>query len=651
MRLLSIDELRDLNKQFLNEYNEFEKPKLQKIATLKFFNDYDAYLVVCSLCNVRSKELADLKQDLIYTRSVLASQIDFSQNYEHTAEDYIHIASVMCKNLNRTNKYGLYEYEINSTSRMLINDLWSFKAKDCLKYVAVEDTRLVISIGKAQIYGFISALDALDIAYDMNDILEGLVYNNNSGNILVDYTKYTLPFTPYDFQIEDAKYLVSKKRALIGNEMGTGKTFISVLVGESINKPKLVICPESLRLNWEKEILQVDPDLDVQILYANEEYHTGKDWTIVGYITAVKYYEQLREFDCIFVDEVHNCKAVNNWGKPTSKRATAVINLTLPVTYCYLLSGTPVPSHNRDLFNILKMLKCQALDFNNTWAFKTFGTRYCDGKETYFGMDYSGNSNSDELHELLGSLMIRRLKRDVLPDLKKQRQFIPIEPKLSRAYKDIEKRLYHPAEGDTYMGLAMTGRKLLSELKLDTAIELAENFLNAEESVVIVTNFISTADALKEYFKDKACEIRGGMSDKDKDIAIKAFQSKAVPVCILNMQAGGVGITLTAASNMIMMDYAWVPADNLQTEDRICRSGQTKCCNIYYIYAVNSIFDKIFVNMISDKSANISLVVDDEETDYNLAEIKDNSSTYLDLLKAEIKKSAKAEKAKKKQGA
>lgn len=411
-----------------------------------------------------------------------------------------------------------------------------------------------------------------------------------------------------------------------------------------INLPKLVICPESLRLNWQKEILQVDPTLDAQILYAGEEYHTGKDWTIVGYITATKFTEQLKEFKCIFVDEVHNCKAVNNWGKPTSKRATSVIDLTLNADYCYLLSGTPVPSHNRDLFNILKMLKCQAFDFNNTWAFKNFGTKYCDGKETYFGMDYSGNSNSDELHELLDSLMIRRLKRDVLPNLTKQRQFIPIAPKLSRAYRDIEKRLYNPQAEDTYMGLAMTGRKLISELKLDTAIELAENFINAEESVVIVTNFIATADALKDYFKDKACEIRGGMSDKDKDTSIKLFQSKAVPICILNMQAGGVGITLTAANNMIMMDYAWIPADNLQTEDRICRAGQTKCCNIYYIYAVNSIFDKIFINMISDKSANISLVVDDEESDYNLTEIKDNSSTYLDRLKEEIRKTAKKAK-------
>ena len=780
-KLLSINELRDLNINFLSSYNDTDKLTMEKIASLKALNDYDAYLIVCALCNYKSPKLNLLRNDLLYTRTVLYDKLDSNIDYSHSANDYVStISSIKCENLHQQNKYGLYEYSISSIDKNLVSRLWSFKNIDCLKYVAIEDTRIVVSISRSQIYNFISALDNLNISYNLNNLLEGLVYNNTSNNILVDYTKYTLPFTPYDFQIDDAKYVVSKKRALLGHEMGCisgdalveiiynnqqqiisleelfklytisnatiqikalnidkfefmpikavldkgikqvikistkttsikctfdheiltdqgwiaaeklninnkiaisndqlsydiitnieyldkenvydvvidhfsirnfvannivvhncGKTFISVLVGESIDTKKLVICPESLRLNWQKEILQVDPTLDVQILYSNEEYHTGKDWTIIGYITATKFLNQLKEFECIFIDEVHNCKAVSNWGKPTSKRASAVIELTNNAEYCYLLSGTPVPSHNRDLFNILKMLKCQEFDFNNVWAFSNFGKKYCDPKITPFGTDYSGNSNSDELHELLDSLMIRRRKAEVLPNLIKQRQFIPIAPKLTRDYKNIEKRLYKPEANDTYMGLAMTGRKLLSELKLDTAIELAENIINGEESVVIVTNFVSTADKLKEHFKNTACEIRGGMSDKDKEKAIKEFQNKKRPVCILNMQAGGVGITLTAASKMIMMDYAWIPADNLQTEDRICRSGQTELCTIYYIYTTNSIFDKIFINMISDKSVNISLVVDDEESDYNLTEIKDNSSTYLDRLKNEIKK-------------
>lgn len=403
-----------------------------------------------------------------------------------------------------------------------------------------------------------------------------------------------------------------------------------------IQEPKLVICPESLRLNWYKEITNVCPNADVQIQMSNQEPHFGKDWTIIGYASVSKFLEELKQFNCVFVDECHACKSVNNWGKPSSKRANAVITLAENAEYCYLLSGTPVPSHNKDLYNILRMLKCEEFDFNSQWAFKNFADTFCAPKQGYFGMDYSGNSNSNRLHSVLGNSMVRRLKRDVLPDLKKQRQFIPIDPKFKRDYLKIEKRLFVPEENDTYMGLAMTGRKMLSNYKIDTAIDLAESLIDSGESVVIVTNFIESADNLKAHFKNNCCEIRGGMSDKDKQNAIDSFQAKKVPVCILNMQAGGVGITLTAAHTMIIIDYAWLPSDMIQVEDRICRAGQTEACIIYYVYCINSTLDSLFINMISDKSENIDLVVDNSDNTFNLAVEKDESATFIEALKNKI---------------
>ena len=235
--------------------------------------------------------------------------------------------------------------------------------------------------------------------------------------------------------------------------------------------------------------------------------------------------------------------------------------------------------------------------------------------------------------------MVRRIKKDVLPNLKKQRQFIPIEPKFKRDYVNIERRLYTPDEGDTYMGLAMTGRNILSQYKIDTAIELAESLINSDESVVLVTNFNETADTLKAHFKDKCCEIRGGMTDDAKQFSIDEFQKKMVPVCILNMKAGGVGITLTAAHTMIIIDYAWVPSDMVQVEDRICRTGQNDSCMIYYVYCINSTLDSLFIEMISDKSANIDLVVDNVDNTFNLNEEKDSNSTFIEALKEKIKQS------------
>lgn len=640
--------LDELNLKMISDglYNERDMRDMQKISMLKEKNDYDYYLIVCALCNYKlpeKEELMELRME--YFHKINGTDIDYS----HKSEDYnmnVSELKTQCKNTGVINKFGLYVFEVNSSSKDLVNTLWDYKAKDCLKYVdnKTHSDKILISIRKEQFDNFIKMLDTLTIGYDIEDLKSNMFYNNTSDIKLVDFDKLTLPFELYPYQIEDANKIVTMKRALLGSDMGCGKTVISILVGQSIDMPKLVICPESLRRNWLREIQTVVPNVDAQILLSNEEFHFGKDWTIIGYQTATKFMEQLKQFKCIFVDEAQYCKAVNNWGKPTSKRASAVIDLANNATYCYLLTGTPLPSHNKDLFNILKMLKCPEFDFNNQWAFKGFADKYCDPKDTFFGKDYNGNSNSEQLHNTLKPLMIRRLKKDVLPHLKKQRQFIPIAPTFKRDYKAIIQKLLNMSEDDTYMGLAMTGRQMLSQYKIDSAIDLAESMLDAEESVVIVTNFIETADKLKEHFKDIACEIRGGMSDESKQASIDEFQSKKKQVCILNMMAGGVGITLTASHNMIILDYAWLPADMVQVEDRICRTGQTECCNIYYIYCDNSLFDTIFIKMISDKSANIDLVVDDAENTFDLSDTKSRATTYIDILKKELKETKKEAK-------
>lgn len=570
----------------------------------------------------------------------------------------------MCTFTGTINKYGHYEFEIVNYFDD-IQKLWNFKDKNCIKYIRKQnDGNIIVSVAHYQLNNFVKdMLPSLNIAIVRSHLedtnkKEPIIFDNNSNVTLLDLNNLDLKFEPYDFQIEDAKLAVSKKRVLLGHEMGCGKTFISILIGESLTDvKKLVICPESLRLNWRKEILQVNPNIKVAVLKASDDYDTivedDTTWLICGYITAYKFLDKLQhdfKNQCCIIDEVHNCKATR-LGQPSSNRAKVAISMSNIVEYLYILTGTPMPSRNVDLYNIFYMLRNDVIDFNNPGAFFKYGTKFCSLIRNVFGIDVSGNSNSYRLHEALSKSMIRRLRKDVLPDLKKQRKFIPLAPKLTKEYKDIEYRLYYPNENDMFLGLAMTGRKLLSELKLKAAIELAESFVNAEESVVIVTNFVNTADAIKKHFGNKCCEIRGGMNDVAKQKAIDDFQSKKVQVCVLNMVAGGVGVTLTASHNMIVMDYDWTPAINVQTEDRICRIGQTELAMIHYLYCENSIFDRVFVEMLSDKSENIALVVDNTNSDYNLLEEKEKNSTYISKLKEEIKAtkaSIKQKKTKKK---
>lgn len=416
-----------------------------------------------------------------------------------------------------------------------------------------------------------------------------------------------LPFKPYPFQIEDAQTLISKPRMLLGHDMGLGKTFIASLVGQSIEGRKIVIAPETLRLNWKKELKRVYPDADVKCC-TNKSYEIGKDWTIMGYRTAVKYLDDIlkEDYSCVFVDEAHNIKAVNNYGNPTSQRAKAAMEICNKAKYVYPMTGTPIPTHNKDLYNLLHLLRCPIAE-----SFYKYAYAYCDAYNNGYGMNATGNSRSDELHEYLRENMIRRTKKEVLPNLTKMRSFIPVEV-MNRKIADIEKKLDAPNDYETFMGLCMTGRKLLSMAKVKPVMEYAENLLDDDRQVVIVSNFNDTLDAIKEKYGDEACFIRGGMTDMQKQQAIEDFQSGKKKICAMNIIAGGVGVTLTKAHDMIMVDFDWTPANMTQAEDRICRVGQDELCNIAYFYCDGSQLDEYFVNMLSEKSENIDKAVDND---------------------------------------
>lgn len=747
------------------------------------------YYLVCICCNGNYV----IDDEFLEYREQLSEKVSIEKVYD--------LNVISCINLKKLNKYNLYNYVITDTE--LKDKLWSYK-DSCLKYVEEKDGELIISLAREHIFNFIEMLKENDIKFDEEDIKDYILPKSKDNLEKVEMVSFeNLPFKPFDYQVEDIKYLLTKRRAIIGHEMGCisgdavlqlmqgvhrlklrfidlfnefrlgnidykvlslvneeykympinnviysgrkqtkkvmleydeivctndhlvltdvgwkrvdrlvkgnkvitlygaliekqavqdtytidgvyryryqkvidiedsgeidvfdlsiadtkirnfvcndiivhncGKTMIASVVGESLkNKKKLVICPETLRLNWEREIRLINPDADIEVVKSSDDFKgIEKDWTIMGYRTLVKF-EKYIQTDVMIIDEAHFIKGVNNYGRPTSSRASAVLNLAENTEYVYALTGTPVPSKNKDVFNLLKLVKSDYFDFNTKNTFYKFANRYCDPVDNGFGVTYNGNTNSNELHKILKSDMIRRLKKDVLPHLTKQRIFLPIKPRLSKEYKEIEKQL---SEGEgTYLALAMTGRKHLANLKIETAKDLARTILDNDESVVIVTNYIETADKLKKLFKSECCEIRGGMTDKQKQKSVDDFQSGKKRVCILNMVAGGVGVTLTKAKYMIMLDYDWIPANNIQTEDRICRTGQTNQCTIYYIYCENSIFDRIFVKMLSHKSENIAKVVDKEENQFNLEQERVNNFAYLSYLKEELKERENANK-------
>ena len=135
------------------------------------------------------------------------------------------------------------------------------------------------------------------------------------------------------------------------------------------------------------------------------------------------------------------------------------------------------------------------------------------------------------------------------------------------------------------------------------------------------------------------------MTDKAKQQAIDDFQSGRKKVCVINLIAGGVGVTLTKAHNMIVCDYDWTPANMVQVEDRICRAGQLECCNIYYLYCEKALLDRAFISMITHKSENIDRVVDNSENTNDFEKSKNENMMYYEYLVKQIKKEQKEARA------
>ena len=485
-------------------------------------------------------------------------------------------------------------------------------------------------------------LSNLDMKLDMTQLKPwaDLVKNWDSTHTLVDLSNYNLRFTPYDFQPEDAKKLLSMKAGLNGNDMGCGKTFEQVIIGESIPYKKLVICPPTLRLNWKHEIKMVNPDVPVHILYSHDDYSIVDGWNIIGYNSLDKFITDLEneQFQCIMIDEAHYIQAIANSGLPTSNRARNVLRLCATSQYVFPITGTPKTNRNKNIFNILRSIRHPLT--RGKWAFRNFGVEYCDGQHLSFGWDFNGNSNDVDLCSQLEPYMVRHLKKDVLPHLKKQRTITPVEVDLREYHYEISEYLRNRSNKNAEdLARLMRARKVLATQKVGESIDFAKSLLQQDKQVVIVTCFTEVVTAVEKAFKNNVTKLVGGMSDTAKDKAIQDFQSGRVQVMVMNIIAGGVGVTLTKAHNMIINDFDWTPGNLVQAEDRICRGGQVEeYCNIFYLYAEGADMDEVFAQTLTSKFSTINNVVDGGMGD---------EINYLDLINKALEKSTGIKKVRK----
>jgi len=223
--------------------------------------------------------------------------------------------------------------------------------------------------------------------------------------------------------------------------------------------------------------------------------------------------------------------------------------------------------------------------------------------------------------------MIRRLKRDVLPQLPpKARSFVPVQLHNREDYRLAEEdfigflRETKGAEAARRASNAEALAKIeaLKQLsvqgKLAESIDWISDFLENGEKLVVFAVHRFVIDALMEKFSKIAVKIDGSVSLSERNKAVEAFQGNdKIRLFVGNIKAAGVGLTLTASSNVVFLELPWTPGDLSQAEDRCHRIGQKDSVNIYFLLAPDTIEERL-AHILDSKRKVLDAVLDGEIT-------------------------------------
>jgi len=466
--------------------------------------------------------------------------------------------------------------------------------------------------------------------------------------------------TLYKFQLEGVNFIEHKNgRALIADEMGLGKTIQSlgwVQLHRREVKPVLVICPSFLKVNWKRETEKWTTDMNIQILSGQTPYEITGNFIIINYKILSYWLTELREmkFKTIIIDEAHFIK------NSKAKRTKAFKRLSKTSPYLIALTGTPIDNRPIDIFNIV-----QAIDPSVFPNWMTFVLDFCDAKKDRWGWNTSGSSNKLLLNKVLTeSVMLRRKKKDVLKELPpKQFVKVPLEIDNRNEYtkaevrfveylreqfeeidinnikKSDEKKLLDYAKGKemniedglTKELLAKIKKKklkvakknitfmkfeplkqLAAKGKMRNVIEWIEDFLDSGEKLVVFAHHKKVIQTLIEHFTE-AVKIDGSVPLTKRQKVVDRFQEdSSVKLLIGQIVAAGTGITLTAASNVAVIQFPWNPGPLFQAVDRLHRISQTKQVMVWNLVGENTVEEHI-INILIKKEKDIGEILDGEK--------------------------------------
>ena len=443
----------------------------------------------------------------------------------------------------------------------------------------------------------------------------------------VDYTKYSHR-PPLEHQKVAIEELLKNKKYILADDMGLGKTTSTIIASLEMGAKKiLIICPASLKINWQREYQLYSEK--TSYVCEGKNYSEESDIVIMNYDIIKNFHDSKdrknsiimkSNFDLVIIDEAHYIQNVQ------AQRTKLINDLVRDIDRLWLLTGTPMTSRPINYFNLLSLVDSPVA---KNWM--AYVVRYCSGYQFRVGprkvWNVMGASNLEELRDRTGATVLRRLKEDVLD--------LP-EKIITPVYLRLRSKLYEEVMGDYYnwyeknpeesknLSIQFTKltqvRQVIAEEKTQHTIELAENIVEQGKKVIIFCNFTKSLETIVNHFGKSAVRLDGSMNKTQRQDSVDRFQEDDnVKVFVGNIKAAGVGITLTAAEAVIMNDLSFLPSDHSQSEDRAYRYGQKNNVLVYYPIFENTI-EGIIYDILNNKKRIIATVMGDTSDETNIVE-------------------------------
>ena len=468
-----------------------------------------------------------------------------------------------------------------------------------------------------------------------------------------------LSYFPY--QRAGIEYMKNRKSVLLADEMGLGKTiqicgYLNTLYSEGKLEGKrvLLVSPASLTLNWARELqkwliwdAKIRTYLQTPKPSTDTAYFREPEISIFSYerlcTTFKKHYMIVKHpsvdrkvavfnpeskledlYNIVILDEAHYCKSEE------TKRTLVTMWFAKNAERKVFMTGTPILNRPIELWSLLSTLDPSI--WNNREHYATY---YCnrhlkpifykrrDGsaqKKMVWVED--GANHLEEINEILRTtIMIRRTKKAVLTQLPEkfvQTLVLPVsceEVAAESAFweemcvKYGEEEAVQRIMGRSYgveLNEAAKVRQNVALAKIPYLTEIIDNIIESQTDgkVIIMAHHRAVVDALMEALKKyNPVKVVGGMTAEQKQHSVDAFQKSVdTKVFIGNIQAAGVGLTLTASHTVIFAELDWGFGTMQQAMDRAYRIGQTKAVNVYYAVIQDSL-DEYLLNMVKHKES------------------------------------------------